>query len=125
RPAYAAMDCVIMLARYQSFCLMLAEAMLARRPIVGLQGAGEYTEREYPLITQENALLFPREKPWDPNHLEPEGVYQKLANQMVHLTNNPMQVRHMVNSGYEWVSTRFSAERQAARCLQLYRNLVS
>jgi glycosyltransferase involved in cell wall biosynthesis len=124
RPAYAAMDAVVMLARYQSFCLMLAEAMLARRPIVGLHGAGEYTEHQYPLITAENAKLIPREKPWDAFSQEPVESYRQVANEMMQLTSSTSLGTKQTEIAYEWVTTRFSAQRQADSCLQLYRKLM-
>lgn len=123
RPAYAAFDVVILLARYQSFCLMLAEAMIAGVPIVGLQGAGEYTEREYPLITAENAVFIPRINPWDFDSHEPEIKYQQLAQAMVDTLNNPDRAQHRVSQARDWVNNRFSAKRQAYRCLEVYREV--
>jgi glycosyltransferase involved in cell wall biosynthesis len=124
RPAYAAMDAAVMLARYQSFCLMLAEAMLARKPIIGLQGAGEYTETQYPLITSENAILFPREKPWDAFHPEQAISYHKVANALVSITSDSALSTSMTETAYDWVASRFTATLQAQRCYNLYRKLV-
>lgn len=121
RPAYAAFDVVLLLARYQSFCLMLAEAMASDVPIVGLQGAGEYTEPEYPLITAENAVFIPRTDPWDFVSWEPEWKYQQLANAMQDMLNNPESTQQRVTRARDWVTSRFSAKRQAERCLEVYR----
>lgn len=124
RPAYAAMDAVVMLARYQSFCLMLAEAMLSKRPIVGLQGAGEYTEHQYPLITAENARLISREKPWDAFSQEPVESYRQVAKSLTHLINDRSSRETQVETAYEWVRTRFTTTRQAEQCLALYQALM-
>lgn len=124
RPAYAAMDVVILLARYQSFCLMLAEAMLARVPVVGLQGAGEYTEPEYPLITAENAVFFPRENPWDFESVEPNEKYYTLALALQEMVREPEPVKKRVALAADWVANRFSARSQAEQCLQVYRNVM-
>lgn len=124
RPAYAAMDAVVMLARYQSFCLMLAEAMLARRPIVGLQGAGEYTEHQYPLITAENAMFIPREKPWDAFSQEPAESYRQVADWLEHLVNDHASRETQVKTAHAWVRTRFTTTRQAEQCLALYQTLM-
>lgn len=103
---------------------MLAEAMLARRPIVGLQGAGEYTEHQYPLITAENAKLIPREQPWNAFSLEPVESYRQVADQLMQLTNNSTRATTMKDTAHTWAITRFTAQRQADRCLELYRKLV-
>lgn len=124
RPAYAAMDAVVMLARYQSFCLMLAEAMVARKPIVGLQGAGEYTEHQYPLITAENAKLVPREKPWDAFSMEPVSSYRGVAGWLEHLVNDRSSREEQVEIAHAWVRTRFTGTRQAEQCLALYQALM-
>lgn len=124
RPAYAALNVVVLLARYQSFCLMLAEAMLARVPVVGLQGAGEYTEPEYPLITAENAIFFPRENPWDFDSVEPDEKYHTLAVAMQNMLKDPASTQQRVDRAAEWVSSRFSAERQARSCAQVYRHVM-
>jgi len=123
RPAYAAFDVVILLARYQSFCLMLAEAMVAGVPVVGLQGAGEYTEREYPLITAENAVFFPRINPWDFDCNEPDMKYQQVAQAMQDAIKNTVETQQRVNQARDWVVNRFSANRQAHRCLEVYREV--
>ncbi|MFT3879131.1 MAG: glycosyltransferase family 4 protein [Gemmatales bacterium] len=123
RPAYAAFDVVILLARYQSFCLMLAEAMLAEVPIVGLQGAGEYTEKEYPLITSQNAIFFPRVNPWDFDCSEPDAKYQQVAQAMQDTLIHSDETKQRVQLAKAWVMTRFSAQRQARRCMEVYREV--
>lgn len=123
-PAYAALDAVILLARYQSFCLMLAEAMLARIPVVGLQGAGEYTESEYPLITAENAIFFPREKPWDFYSVEPDENYYKVALALQTMMLNPAATQKRVAQAHRWVVERFSAQHQGRCCARVYRRVT-
>lgn len=124
RPAYAALDTVLFLARYQPFCLMLAEAMLCRVPIVGLQGAGEYTEAAYPLITRENAKLIPRQNPWDWNSVEPAESYDKVASAMVEAGSRSPAVLAQVDTAESWVATRFTAEQQAFHTMQAYTSIL-
>lgn len=124
RPAYAALDAVLFLGRYQPFCLMLAEALLAQVPIVGLQGAGEYTEPENPLITSANAVLFPRVNPWDFQGREPQESYQKVAVALQDVVEKNDETRKRVEEGKNWVRNRFPAERQAGCCLDVYRKVA-
>jgi glycosyltransferase involved in cell wall biosynthesis len=124
RPAYAAMDAVVLLARYQSFCLMLAEAMLSRVPVVGLQGAGEYTEPEYPLITADHAVFFPRENPWDFESVEADEKYHNLAVALQDIVRWPEQANDRVNGAEQWVAARFSAQLQGRKCLSVYRQVM-
>lgn len=124
RPAYAALDAVVFLGRYQPFCLMLAEAMLAQVPLVGLQGAGEYTEPENPLITATNSLLFPRIDPWEFSSKETDATYDQLANAVQNVILQPDVTRKRVVEGLAWVKSRFSAKKQANECLQVYRHVL-
>lgn len=125
RPAYAALDVVVLLARYQSFCLMLAEAMLARVPVVGLQGAGEYTEPEYPLITSDHAVFFPREHPWDFESVEADEKYHSLAVALQDTVRWPELAAERVDRAERWVKERFSAQLQGQKCLAVYRRVVN
>jgi glycosyltransferase involved in cell wall biosynthesis len=124
RPAYAALDVVLFLARYQPFCLMLAEAMLSRVPIVGLQGAGEYTESAYPLITRENARLILRQSPWEWESVEPSESYDKVASAMVEVSSRSPAVLSQLDAAERWVATRFTAEQQAFHTMQAYTSLL-
>jgi glycosyltransferase involved in cell wall biosynthesis len=124
RPAYAALDVVVLLSRYQPFCLMLAEAMASRVPIAGLQGAGEYAEPEYPLITADNAVFVRRRHPEDFESREPVEQYAKLAQAMVALLDDEERLNSQVNHAQAWVASRFSGESQGRQCLDAYRRIL-
>jgi len=124
RPAYAALDFVVLLSRYQPFCLMLAEAMAAGVPVTGLQGAGEYAEPEYPLITNSNATFIRREHPEDYDSREPDENYAKLARAMVQLHGDSARRATQVARAKEWVGERFSGESQGRVCLEVYRRIL-
>src|ERR1035438_9783135 len=55
RFVYSAIDNLLFMSRTESFGLLLAEAMAAGVPIVGLSGDGGYREQAYPLVTAETA----------------------------------------------------------------------
>lgn len=124
RPAYAALDAVVLLSRYQPFCLMLAEAMAAGVTVFGLRGLGEYAEPEQPLITGENALFIPRSNPHDLSSLEPEQTYAQLAAVMQRSWANQTENRKRIACARCWVETHFSARRQAEDCTRIYQQLM-
>jgi glycosyltransferase involved in cell wall biosynthesis len=124
RPAYAALDVVVLLSRYQPFCLMLAEAMAAGVPVAGLQGAGEYTEPEYPLVTGENALFIRRHQPEDFTSIEPEENYARLARAVIDLVDDRDRRERQVDMARSWVTARFSGESQGRACLSAYRCIL-
>jgi glycosyltransferase involved in cell wall biosynthesis len=124
RPAYAALDAVVLLSRYQPFCLMLAEAMAAGVSVFGLRGQGEYAEPEQPLVTTENAIFIPRSNPHDLDSLEPEQTYAQLAEAMQRSWGNQTETRKRMARARAWVETHFSARKQAEDCTLIYQRLM-
>jgi glycosyltransferase involved in cell wall biosynthesis len=124
RPAYAALDLVVLLSRYQPFCLMLAEAMAAGVPVAGLQGAGEYAEPEYPLITTDNAVFIRRQRPADFASREPDENYARLAHAMTALMDDTARRHRQIEHARDWVAARFSGESQGQACLAAYRRIL-
>jgi glycosyltransferase involved in cell wall biosynthesis len=124
RLAYSAMDNLLFLSRTEPFGLLLAEAMAAGVPIVGLSGDGGYREEPYPLVTPETALLFERPKPHDWSSPAPEPLLESLAAEIQRLNGAPQRREAMVARAGEWVRERFGAERYAAAVAQVYRELL-
>jgi glycosyltransferase involved in cell wall biosynthesis len=125
RPAYAALDAVVLLSRYQPFCLMLAEAMAAGTPVFGLRGAGEYAEPENPLITEANSVFVPRAHPEDFDSIEPQASYAALAGAMQRTLACEEAREAMTRRARAWVAERFSAEKQARDCMEVYRRVLA
>lgn len=125
RPAYAALDAVILLARYQPFCLMIAEAMAAGVPVFGLLGDGEYTEPENPLVLPENSIFVSRAQPKDYWSLESEEVIRQLAEKITEYGRSPERFCSIVGNGRRHVQTRFNARLQAESMISVYACLHS
>jgi len=124
RPAYAALDAVVLLSRYQPFCLMLAEAMAAGVSVFGLRGQGEYAEPEQPLITAENSIFIARNHPSDLESLEPEQTYAQLAEVMQRSWANQAEIKKRLARARCWVEGQFSAQKQAEDCIRVYQQLM-
>jgi glycosyltransferase involved in cell wall biosynthesis len=125
RPAYAALDAVVLLSRYQPFCLMLAEAMAAGVPVFGLRGQGEYAEPEQPLVTPENSVFIPRNNPRDLESLEPESTYTRLAELMQRGWANQIETKRKIADARCWIENHFSAKKQAENCARVYQQLMN
>lgn len=125
RPAYAAMDAFLFLARYDSFGLATCEAMACGVPVVGLAADGEYREPEYPLVTTKNATLIDRFAPTDYDAVEPESTIDALASAVSALLEDSSRRETQVREARRWVESRFSARRQAEKVAEIYKALVS
>jgi glycosyltransferase involved in cell wall biosynthesis len=125
RPAYAALDAVVLLACYQSFCLMLGEAMAAGVPVFGLLGDGEYAEPENPLVTAENSVFIPRAKPDDYFYPEPIETFMRLAERVSEYGRHPERFSQMIVNAYQHVRHRFTAKMQADAMTEVYFNLLN
>ena len=123
RPAYAALDAVILLARYQPFCLMLAEAMASNVPVFGLRGSGEYAEPEYPLINTHNSVFINRSHPDDFESIETVEVLAELASRIDDYGSNPERYSPMIEYARVWIATRFSAKLQAEAMFRVYEHM--
>jgi glycosyltransferase involved in cell wall biosynthesis len=124
RPAYAALDGVVLLSRYQPFCLMLAEAMASGVPVYGLRGQGEYAEPERPLVTTENSIFIPRRNPSDLKSLEPDQTYAQLAEVMQTSWANQLESKKRIARARCWVESHFSSQKQAEECEGVYKLIV-
>lgn len=63
RPVHAAADAYWMASHHEPFGLVLAEAMAAGLPIIGLEGRAEYRQTDPPLIRDELVQFWPRVQP--------------------------------------------------------------
>lgn len=120
RPGYASMDIYLLLARYDPFGLATGEAMACGIPVLGLEGEGEYREPEYPLVTEENAMLIPRARRWDLESEEPREVIEALASRVRMLEKNGDVFNTMSEKARAWVVDRFDVNRQADRVADVY-----
>jgi glycosyltransferase involved in cell wall biosynthesis len=122
-PYYEMMDIYGFFARYESFGLALADAMLLKKPIFGLQGAGEYVDPRYPLITSRNSTLLMR-----PDHLnqwrrESDETLQQLASIIHDYVLNPDGYNAKCDYAYNHVISCFNLRLQAQEMIKVYRSL--
>ena len=124
RPAFAALDASLFLARYDSFGLATCEAMASGVPVFALEGEGEYTEKEYPLITRENAVCIARNNPLDYEAPESAHVLDQIAERIRDFGDHPGRYDDMVRAARHWVRERFDAPIFAGTMSGLYVNLA-
>jgi len=124
RPALAAFDAALFLARYEPFGLAICEAMAAGVPVFALSGENEFAEAEYPLITDDNAVCVPRNRPHEFEERESSETLDLIAGRIRDYGENPARHQRMVTEAYEWVRERFDAPVLAASMAGLYRSLL-
>lgn len=122
-PVYESLDAYVFLSRYEPFGLVIAEAMAASVPVFGLMGDGEFAEREYPLVTKENAVFVNRHQGVNQEVPESPEVLDALAQRIKHYGDQPHQYRGMCHQAQEWVSERFDAPVQADAMVHIYEQL--
>jgi len=120
---YNKIDYYLYMSWYEGFGLSVAEAMACGIPVVGLLGAGEIAEPEYPLVTPSNSLLIPR------SSLEFCGehdmsVIRRLQRAIVDLDADSEIRRRMVECARTWVRERFSSDLYGKRLHQLYTETI-
>jgi glycosyltransferase involved in cell wall biosynthesis len=125
RLAYSAIDNLLFLSRTEPFGLLLAEAMAAGVPIVGLAGDGGYREEPYPLVTSETAVLFDRPAPEDLAARAPEPLLDRLGAAIQELNGSPEKRDAMVARAQTWVRERFGAEQYASAVARIYQELLT
>ncbi|HEX8775004.1 MAG TPA: glycosyltransferase family 4 protein [Pyrinomonadaceae bacterium] len=122
---YAALDAYAFLSRYESFGLVIAEAMACGVPVFGLGGHGEYREPEFPLITKQNSIFVERVRAH--NYCSPEDpqVLNELAAKIADYGEHPEQYQEQIKYARTWVQTRFDARIQAEATMQVYKHVCS
>lgn len=111
RSIYQQLDAVLMLAQYQPFCLMIAEAMASKVPVFGLYGEGEYCEPQRPLLCDSPFFLHRKQSPWHWRE-EPAETYQRLANLLQQRVGHPGTLLRL-EQDYNHVKQFFDAPIQA------------
>ncbi len=124
RPAYASLDAVALMARYQSFCFMIAEAMASGVAVFGLLGDGEYTESPNPLIAADNSVFVVRADPQDYESIESPEVVEKLAKKIAEFGRHPEGFSGMIETAHGHVRERFSARQQSESITRVYFELI-
>lgn len=124
RPAYAALDAFVFLARYEACGLAICEAMAAEVPVFGLGGDGDYREPEYPLVTSENAVFVERSRPYDYEASEAPEVLDQLARRIEDYGERPHCYRAMTERARSWVQARFDAPLQAQAVTSAYQRVL-
>jgi len=125
RPVYAALDAYAFLTHNEPFGLVLAEAMAAEVPVFGLDGEGGYRETEYPLVTNDNAVLLPRTRPTKCKQSEVSEVLDELARRISEFGINPDFYRSMIHCASAWVNAKFDAPIQAQAMTMAYEQVLS
>lgn len=122
--AYSAFDYLLFLSRNESFGLLLAEAMAAGVPVVGLAGEGGYREGPKPLVTPETAILIGRREPnGQEAAVAPAPVLRRLAEEIQSLDRSPERRSAMVELARQRIRSKFGAEQYAASMVRVYEEL--
>ena len=122
---YEVIDFYLFLTRYEPFGLVIAEAMYAGVPVVGLRGDGEYAESEYPLVDDTTALLRPRTDQFDYAHAPTDFELETLATCLIGLARDRCRLMIMVSNARQRVAARFLSEHQSRRLAAVYRSILS
>lgn len=122
---YAALDAYAFLSRYESFGLVIAEAMACGVPVFGLGGHGEYREPEFALITKQNSIFVERARAHDYYGSEDPQVLDELAAKIADYGEQPERYREQIEHARAWVKTRFDAQIQAEATMQVYKHVCS
>lgn len=121
---YAEIDLYLFMSWYEGFGLSVAEAMHCGIPVVGLLGDGEISETEYPLVTEENAVLVRRSNPKDFAIESDPRKLHCLAERIVTLVSDDSHRNDLVRTAQNWVKDRFSSQLFASKLARIYGELI-
>jgi glycosyltransferase involved in cell wall biosynthesis len=121
---YAAIDELLFLSTTEPFGLVIAEAMASGVPVVGVAREGGYSDPEYPLVTQDNALLLTPDKPLSRTDPVPDLILQSLAQAIISLCGSPENWTTMALRAKKWVKERFEIQGKADELTDLYESLI-
>ncbi|HVX66111.1 MAG TPA: glycosyltransferase [Bryobacteraceae bacterium] len=124
REAYAAMDALLFLSRYETFGLVIAEAMAAGVPVIGLAGDGGYRELPVPLVTPSNSFLIEQPRPADFFAPETPETIACLAGHILRVTSQRELLEERAAIARAWVREHFEIGRQAVALEQIYREIA-
>lgn len=125
KAVYSAIDFLLFLSKSETFGLVIAEAMAAGIPIVGIAGEGGYADSEYPLVTNDNARLLRLDAPPSRTDKLPDSLLRELAQSVVRLSRNPDERASMVMKAQQWVCERFDIRKNADELVSLYKSLLT
>jgi glycosyltransferase involved in cell wall biosynthesis len=121
---YAAIDNLLFLSKFESFGLVIAEAMASGVPVVGIAGEGGYLDPEYPLVTRDNALLLRPDKFLARIEPIPDSLLVSLARAIMSLRNSPEARSSMAKCAWNWVKDHFDIRGKVGELADLYDTLV-
>jgi len=122
-PVYAALDAYAFLSRYESFGLVLAEAMASGIPVFGIEGDGDYNEAQYPLLTADTAALVSFQGSRNYAAAIPEQVLNEVAHRVSNYGAHPDLYQRMIERARMWVSECFAAPVQAEVMAGVYEDI--
>jgi glycosyltransferase involved in cell wall biosynthesis len=131
RMAYGAIDALIFLSQHEPFGLILAEAMACRVPVFGLHGMGEYRELEPPLIDEQIATFWERERPErflaPPERSIPESdtVLQPLWEALSNFDPDSPAIQQKLELAFQRIHQHYNVTVQADRMTHIYQELVT
>ena len=117
---YAAIDSLLFLSRNEPFGLILAEAMAAGVPIVGIVGQGGYSDPGHSLVKIDNSILLPPDEPFSTTKPASDALLAKLAIAINTLRNSPDLGAAMTDRAKHWVNQQFAIQRSADDLANLY-----
>ena len=122
-PFYEIMDIYGFFARYESFALALADAMLLKKPIFGLKGAGEYHDLRNPLITNNNSTFIERPDFLNQWREELDSTIIDLSILIKDYDNNPKIYIEKKEIAYKHVIKYFNSDLQFFNLMKVYNKL--
>jgi glycosyltransferase involved in cell wall biosynthesis len=122
-PYYKIMDIYGFFARYESFGLALADAMLLKIPIFGLKGAGEYYDSRNPLVKDNNSSFIERPDILNQWREEIEGTIIELSILIKDYENNPINYELKKENAFQNVIQNFNSEIQFYNLMKVYNKL--
>ncbi|MEY2703628.1 MAG: hypothetical protein RLY43_2267 [Bacteroidota bacterium] len=124
-PLYRIMDIYGFFARYESFGLALADAMLLKVPVFGLIGAGEYFDSRNPLITSSNSTFIKRPDNTNQWRDETDDTLSNFAKLVIDFEIYPSKYVDKSKVAYDDVVKKFNPNNQFIELMNIYKKLTN